>query len=145
MRTMFGLALVAGIGLVAGSGARAAWLDDHAGPHKGTVVEWGEEEYHPELVFDKKDGTVTAYIYGNHGDLHKAKLKAIDSKNLVMTLKTTPATTIKLEPTPEKDDPKGSSTKFVGKSDVLKQEMKWAGTLSGKVGPKPYTGEFKQK
>ena len=149
MRTMFGLALTAAVGLLTGAASRAI-ADEHEGPHKGIVVEWGEEEMHPELVIDKKEGTVTAYIYGDHKDLHKAKLKAIDSKTLVLTLKTDPPTTIKLEPAPaddkeRKDDPKGLSTKFVGKHDVLKKDMKWAGTLAGKVGTKPYSGEFKQK
>jgi hypothetical protein len=58
---------------------------------------------------------------------------------------TSPATSVKLEPAPEKDDPKGSSTKFTGKNDVFKQERKWEGTISGKVGTKPYSGDFKQK
>ena len=147
MRTMFGLALMAGVGLLTGTGtgARAARLDAHDGPHKGIVVEWGEEEMHPELVIDQKEGTVTAYVYGNHNDLQKAKKKAIDSKTLVLTLKTNPPTTIKLEPSPEKDDPKGSSTRFVGKNDVFKKDMKWSGTLAGKVGTKPYSGDFMQK
>jgi hypothetical protein len=145
MRPIFGLALAAVVGLLATAGGRAALLDEHEGPHKGIVVEWGEEEYHPELVMDRKEGAVTAYIYGNHKDLHKAKKKAIDSKTLVLTLKTDPPTTIKLEPAPEKDDPKGLSTKFLGKHDVLKKEKKWSGTLSGKVGTKPYSGDFKQK
>lgn len=149
MRTMFGMGLLAAVGLLAGTGGRAT-ADDHEGPHKGIVVEWGDEEIHPELVIDKKAGTVTAYIYGDHKDLHKAKLKAIDSKSLTLSLKTTPATTIKLEPAPaddkeRKDDPKGKSTKFVGKHEVLKMDAKWEGTLSGKVGDKPYTGAVKQK
>jgi hypothetical protein len=148
MKTMFGLALMACVGLLTGAGSRAT-ADDHEGPHKGIVVEWGDEEYHPELVIDKKEGTVTAYIYGDHKDLHKAKLKAIDSKTLTLSLKTTPTTT-KLEPAPSddkerKDDPKGKSTKFVGKNDALKMDAKWEGTLSGKIGDKPYTGTFKQK
>lgn len=145
MKTTLGLALVAGLGLLIGHGAQAARLDDHAGPHKGTVIEWGEEELHPELVFDAKGGTVTAYIYGDHNDLHKAKLKAIDSKALILSLKTDPPTTIKLDPMPEKGDPKGSSTKFVGKHEVIKKDVKWTGTLAGKVGTKPYSGEFKVK
>lgn len=145
MRTMFGLALLAAVGLLATDDARATLLDDHEGPHKGIVVEWGDEEYHPELVIDKKEGTVTAYIYGDHNALHKAKLKAIDSKSITLALKTDPPTTFKLEPSPEKDDPKGSSTKFVGKHEVLKKDMKWSGTLAGKIGTKPYSGEFKQK
>lgn len=147
MRTMFGLAL---IGLLGGLSAGAAKADDHVGPHKGVVVEWGEEEYHPEIVVDGKAGTVTVYIYGTHDDLHKKKLKAIDSKSLTLVLKTTPATTVKLEPAPaddkeRKDDPKGMSTKFTAKHDVFTKDMKWEGTISGKVGTKPYSGDFKQK
>jgi hypothetical protein len=139
MRTLFGLALA---GLLGGFAAQAR-ADDHKGPHNGIVVEWGDEEYHPEIVIDQKAGTVTVYVYGNHGDLHKKKLKAIDSKSLTMVLKTTPATTVKLEPSPEKDDPKGSSTKFVAKNDIFTKDMKMVGTISGKVGAKPYSGEFK--
>lgn len=141
MRTMFGLALVGLLGGVTAQAARA----DHEGPHKGVVVEWGDEELHPEVVVDKTAGTVTVYVYGNHDDLHKKKLKAIDSKTLTLSLKTTPATTVKLEPAPEKGDPKGSSTKFVGKHDVFTTGAKLEGTLSGKVGTKPYSGELKQK
>lgn len=142
MRTMFGLALV---GLIGGFAAQAARADDHKGPRGGIVVEWGEEEYHPEILVDAKAGTVTVYVYGTHDDLHKKKLKAIDSKNLKLVLKTTPATTVTLEPAPEKDDPKGSSTKFTAKHDVFSKDMKWEGTISGKVGTKPYSGDFKQK
>ena len=150
MRTMFGLALLAAVGLLAGTGARAALLEEHVGPHKGIVVEWGAEEYHPEIVIDKTAGTVTVYVHGNEKDLEKGKTTAIDAKSLTLTLKTDPATTIKLEPSPaddkeRKDDPKDKSSKFVGKNEVLKKDMKWAGTLAGKVGTKPYSGEFKQK
>jgi hypothetical protein len=142
MRMTFGLALAFAVGALTTSAARA---HDHEGPHKGIVVEWGEEEYHPEIVVDAKTGTVTVYVYGNDDDLKKAKLKPIDAKTLTLALKTNPAITVKLEATPEKDDPKDKATKFVGKNDVFKTEMKWAGTLSGKVGTKPYTGDFKQK
>ena len=142
MRTMFGLALV---GLIGGLSAQTGRAAEHEGPHKGIVVEWGEEEYHPEIVVDQKAGTVTVYVYGDHGDLHKKKLKAIDSKSLTLVLKTSPATTVKLEPAPEKGDPKGMSTKFTAKNDVFTKDMKWAGTISGKVGTKPYSGDFKQE
>lgn len=141
MRTMFGLALLGLLGGAATQTARA----DHEGPHKGIVVEWGDEELHPEIVVDPKAGTVTVYVYGNHDDLHKKKLKAIDAKTLTLVLKTTPATTVKLDAAPEKDDPKGSSTKFTATNDVFKKAVKWEGTISGKVGTKPYSGDFKQK
>ena len=142
MRTTFGLALAFAVGAFATGTARA---HDHEGPHKGIVVEWGEEEYHPEIVVDAKTGTVTVYVYGGEDDLKKGKLKAIEAKTLTLALKTNPAVTVKLEAAPEKDDPKGSSSKFVGKNDVFTKDVKWVGTLSGKVGTKPYSGDFKQK
>ena len=141
MRVLCGLALLSLIGLT----TQAALLDDHEGPHKGIVVEWGDEEYHAELVIDSKAGSITAYIYGNDADLKAAKVKPIDSKSLTLALKTTPPTTVKLEPAPEKDDPKGKSSKFTAKNDVFTKDMKWTGTLAGKVGNKPYSGDFKQK
>ena len=127
------------------AGVAAAQPHPDKGPHGGPLVEWGEEEYHPKIVVDKKTGDVTVWVYGTHDDLHKKKLKAIDSKSLTIVLKTTPPTTVKLEPSPEKGDPKGSSTKFTGKNDVFKMDAKWEGTISGKVGTKPYSGDFKQK
>lgn len=145
MKTMFGLTLALTAGLLAATAARGARADDHVGPHKGIVVEWGDEEYHPEIVVDKAAGTVTVYVYGNHDDLHAKKLKAIDSKTLTLVLKGTPATTVKLDPAPEKDDPKGSSTKFTATNDAFKKDVKWEGTISGKVGTKPYSGDFKAK
>lgn len=141
MRTMFGLALTCAVGMY----AMGTVLAEEVGPNKGPVAEWGDEEYHLEVLPDAKTGTVTVYVYGNHEDLHKAKKKAIDSKTLTLVLKATPATTVKLEPSPEKDNPKGSSTRFTGKNDAFKNDMKWEGTISGKVGTKPYSGDFKQK
>lgn len=119
--------------------------EDHVGPHKGAVCEWGEEEYHLEVVTDAKTGEVTVYVYGNHKEFDAKKMKAIDSKSLTLTIKGDKAVTVKLEPKPEKDDPMGSSTKFVGKDDALKTDKKIEGSLSGKIGTKPYTGDFKQK
>ena len=148
MRTTFALALVGLLGGLTHQAATAA--DHHEGPHKGIVVEWGDEEYHPEIVVDKKAGTVTVYVYGTHDDLHKKKLKGIDSKELKLVLKTTPATTVKLVPAPatdkeRKDDAKGVCTKFTAKHEQFKKDDKLEGTISGKVGTKPYSGDFKQK
>lgn len=139
MRALLVLSLMAGFTLAADD-------DDHVGPHKGPVAEWGEEEYHLEVVADAKTGEVTVYVYGDHKDLHKGKAAAIDSKALTISLKTTdPATTVKLEPKPAKDDPEGRSSVFVGKNDAFKTDKKLAGTIGGKIGNKPYSGDFKQK
>ncbi len=143
MRTMFSMALAAVIALAFGGVGRA----DEVGPHKGPVAEWGEEEYHLEVVADAKTGEVVVYVYsGDHEELKKGKTKPIDAKTINLSLKTTePATTLKLEAKPSKDDPEGKSSVFVGKHDAFKSEKKLVGVVSGKVGTKPYTGEFKQK
>ncbi|MBN9122256.1 MAG: hypothetical protein J0I06_24470 [Planctomycetes bacterium] len=125
-------------------GLGAAALAQEVGPNKMPVAEWGDEEYHLEVIPDAKAGTVTVFVYGNHDDLHKAKRKPIDAKNLTVAFKN-PAVTVKLEPAAEKDDPKGKASKFVGKGDGLDKLGKLEGTVSGKIGTKPYTGDFKQK
>lgn len=135
-RMLLAAALFAGLGTMAAA--------DEIGPHKMPVAEWGDEEYHLEVVPDAKAGTVTVYVYGNHDDLHDAKKKAIETKSVTVVFKN-PALTVKLDAAPEKDDPAGKTTKFVGKSDGLAKLGKLEGTVSGKVGTKPYTGEFKGK
>lgn len=143
MRTMFAMGLAVVLGLTFGGTSRA---EDEVGPHKGPVVEWGDEEYHLEVVADAKTGEVTVYVFGNHDDLHKGKAKAIDAKTLTLSLKTTdPATTVKLEAKPTKDDPQGKASVFVAKNDAFKTDKKLVGTISGKLGTKPYSGDFKQK
>jgi hypothetical protein len=139
MRTLMAVALLAGFSIAADD-------DDHTGPHKGPVAEWGDEEYHLEVVADRKTGDVAVYVYGDHKDLHKGKATAIDALSLSISLKTTdPATIVKLEPKPAKDDPKGRSSVFVGKNDAFKTDKKLTGTVAGKIGPKPYSGDFKEK
>jgi len=144
MRTMFLLGLAAVLGLAFAGGARAE--EGEVGPHKGPVAEWGEEEYHFEVVADAKTGDVTVYVYGDHESLKKGKAKPVELMTLTLSLKTTePATTMKLEAKPAKDDPEGKTSVFVGKNDAFKTDKKLAGIISGKVGTKPYSGEFKQK
>jgi hypothetical protein len=127
-------------GLCSGSVVQA----EEIGPHKMPVAEWGDEQYHLEVIPDAKTGTVTVYVYGNHADLDKAKKKPIDAKSLVVAFKN-PSVVVKLTPAPEKGEPKGWASKFVGKSDALGKLGKLEGTISGKIGTKPYTGDFKQK
>ncbi len=143
MRAMFLMGLAVAVGLTFGGVSRA---EDEVGPHKGPVAEWGEEEYHLEVVADAKTGEVTVYVYGNHNDLHKGKAKAIEAKTLTLSLKSSDSpTTVKLEAKPTKDDPEGKASVFVAKNDAFKSDKKLAGTISGKLGTKPYSGDFKQK
>ena len=92
MRTMFSMVLAAAVGLTFGGFALAE--EGEVGPHKGPVAEWGEEEYHLEVVADAKTGDVLVYVYGGHKDLDKGKTKPLAAKTITLSLKTTePATT----------------------------------------------------
>ena len=139
-KVLSGLAVVAGLTFAGMSRA-----EEPVGPHKGAVVEWGEEEYHLEVVPDAKAGTVTVYVYGDHKELEKGTAKAIEAKSLVMTVKGDKTVTLKLEAKPARGDASGSSSVFVGKHEVFTKDAKLSGTVSGKVGSKPYSGDFKQK
>jgi hypothetical protein len=46
-----------------GGGGGAAH-ESHVAPHKGEILELGEEEAHVEVVHDAKAGTITLYVYG---------------------------------------------------------------------------------
>src|SRR5262245_42727798 len=146
MRTVLTLVAVAVLAILP-TGIRSQEKKEHThvGPHKGPVAEWGEEYFHLEVVPDPKAGTVTVYVYGDHDDLHKGKAQPIDAQPLILTIKADKAVTLKLEPKPVKDDPAGKASVFVGKHDVFTKEMKLEGTISGKTGGKPYSGDFKQK
>lgn len=132
------------IGLFVLSFASGSLLAQEKGPKGGPAAEWGKEEYHVEVLVDAKAGVLTAYVYGNDDDLKNGKRKPIDSKSITVSFKTTPPLTVKLEPSPDKEDPAGKSSRFLGKSDMLPKEGKLTGTVSGKVGAKPYTGDFKE-
>jgi hypothetical protein len=115
---------------------------DHGeGPHKGALAEWGEEEYHVEFTVDHKAQQVTVYVL----DGSAKKAKPIDAKELILTLKLKPAVTMKLQPSRQASDPPDRSSCYVGKHAALAKEQDFEGTISGKVGNKPYSGDFKEK
>lgn len=112
-----------------------------AGPHKGVLAEWGDEEYHVELTFDHKNKMVVIYIL----DEKAKKAKPIAAAEVVLTIKGKPPVTLKVKANPEKDDPKGSSSRFAGTNELFGKHQDFEGTVSGKVGNKPYSGDFKAK
>lgn len=149
-RNLFALlfaALVAGCGPTTSPTTSPAKMDPPAhehptvGPSGGVVVEWGEEEYHLEFLADRTAGEATVYVL----DGTAKKVTAVGAKSLTLSLEGTPPVTVTLEPKPQEGDPAGKSSRFVGKSDALKKEGLFSGSLSGEVGGKNYTGDFKEK
>lgn len=120
-------------------------VDLHAhpseGPHHGTLVELGNEEFHAEVVHDDK--SVTIYVL----DAGATKAVPIDAKELTINLMHdgTPEQ-FKLAASPDTGDPSGKSSRFVladaelvGHIDDESAAPKLMMTIDGT----PYRGEIK--
>ena len=115
--------------------------DDHdhgPGPHGGTIIEFGK--WHGEFTVNHKTQEATVYILGN--DAKKAA--PIQVEKLLLSIKT-PQFQVDLKATPESSDPKGKSSRFVGKHESFGKEQEFEGTLSGVIDGKPYAGDFEEK
>ena len=130
---------------VAAGGQKDKKKDDphhEKGPHGGPIAEWGDEKYHVEITVDNAKKTATAYILD--GDAKKASPIKADSIKVTFT-SVKPALQVVLKADPDKGDPKGSSSRFVGTNDKLADKIHLKGSVSGKVGDLPYAGDFELK
>lgn len=112
------------------------------GPHHGALAEWGQEDYHAEFTVDHQTKQATVYLLGPDAK----KPAPIKERDITIIIKNvTPPVTINLKATPEKDDPPGTASRFVGKHDILGKEMEFAGEINGMVEGKAFIGDFKEK
>lgn len=121
-------------------GPHAAGHDHGPGPHGGVLVEWGEEEYHPEFTVNHEKQEATVYILDGTGK----KEISIPAKNINLQLKS-PVVQIELVAAPQAGDPAGTASRFVGKHEALGKEMEFEGTISGVIDGKPYSNTFKEE
>lgn len=107
------------------------------GPHKGELIELGDEEYHAELVENEETETITIYLLCS-----KAKeAVAIEAKELLVNVKHDgKPIQFKLKAEPQKTDAEGTSSRFVLKSEKLaklieddKAEKRLRVTIKGKT------------
>lgn len=105
---------------IAFASMQSAWAEEeHAhekGPHKGSLIELGEEEYHAELVHDEKAGSVTIYLLGS--DAKTAV--TTDAKDVAINAKVKgKGVQLKLKAAPQKGDKAGTTSCFASKSKEL--------------------------
>jgi hypothetical protein len=115
--------------------------DDHShgtGPHGGAVCDWGK--YHLEFTVDHQKKEATVYVL----KLDAKAAAPIKADQLLLKIKDPPFELV-LKPAPQEKDPKGTASRFVGKHDRLGKEQEFEGTITGEVGGKTYTGEFKEE
>lgn len=136
-------------GGTASSGKSGGKDDDHgphgAGPNGGVIFDLGKD--HAEFTVDHP--TKTCKILFVKGDNKDAKPLAVAATEFTLTTKATktkegtavPPMTIKMLPTDAKD---GKATTFVGTDPGLGNVADFEGTVTGLVGGRPASGEFKE-
>lgn len=114
---------------------------DHgaAGPHGGSLVELGDEEYHAEVVLDHDAHALRVYMLGK--DAKTATPVAASE----LTLTPEGKTALTLKATPQKDDGEGKSSLFELIDNEVVHGFMDAGMihaqLSVKIGDTPYSGD----
>lgn len=112
------------------------------GPHKGALIELGEEEYHGEIVLDEKADSVTIYLLGSNAK----DAVPIEASDVVINLKHgDKPEQFKLKASPLKTDPKGKSSCFVVKDHDLIHDLHHANAqprLRVKIAGKSFVGKI---
>ncbi len=108
-----------------------------AGPHGGTVVDWGGGKYHVEFTVDHDQQTGTVYILGPDG---KSPV-AIDAESIDLSIQD-PVMQVTLLAEPQAADPAGQASRFVGQHQSLGVVQEYAGTIVGVIDGTPYSGDF---
>jgi hypothetical protein len=111
-----------------------------AGPHGGTLTDWGGGKYHVEFTVDHGKKEATVYIIGSD-EKSPQPIKA-DKIQLVIN---DPMTELELAAQPLAGEAAGMSSRFVGTHDTIGIVKEFAGTISGQIEGTPYTGDFKEE
>ena len=126
------------------AGAGGEKHDEHAhpteGPHKGQLIELGNEEYHLELVHDDAAHKITVYVLDSAAKQSVATAAEPITINLVVDNK--PAQ-FSLPAARQESDPAGKTTRFEAVDEKLCEAMdapKAKGRINISIGGKPFTG-----
>ena len=115
---------------------------EHAaqGPHKGALIELGEEEYHGEIVLDEKTHLVTIYLLGSNAK----DAVSVEATEVVINLKHgDKPEQFKLKSAPQTTDPKGKSSRFLVKDEELVDDLHHAqAQLRVKIAGKSFIGKI---
>lgn len=122
-----------------------AKADTHTevGPHKGILIELGEEEYHAEFVLDEKTHTVSIFLL----DGAVKNYVAIPAKEITVTLKHDgKPESFNLKAKPQKTDAAGTSSMFTLKDKEFVEDLHHKGSdpqLTLKINGKTFTASIK--
>ena len=108
-----------------------------AGPHDGTIADWGGGKYHVEFTVSHEKQEATVFILGP--DERTALPIAAEEVTLSIV---DPAMQVTLKPVLQEGDPDGKASRFVGNHEKLGVVQEYAGTITGVIEGTPYSGDF---
>lgn len=111
-----------------------------AGPHDGTIADWGGGKYHCEFTVDHDKKEATVYVLGSD----EKTATPIAAESILLTIKE-PSMQVDLQPVPMEGEANGKSSRFAGTHDGLATVMEYEGTMSAVVDGTPYAGNFKEE
>ncbi len=111
-----------------------------AGPHDGTIADWGGGTYHVEFTVDHEKRQATVYVFGSD----EKTPTPIDAESIELSV-TDPNMQVTLQADPQETDPEGMSSRFVGTHEKLGVVQEYSGTITGVVDGTPYSGDFKEE
>lgn len=114
--------------------------DHGAGPHGGTVADWGGGKYHVEFTVDHEKQEATVYVLGSD-----EKTPAPIKTDKISLMIGNPELQADLLPVPLEGETDGVSSRFVGKHEKLGIVQEYAGSISAEIEGTPYTGDFKEE
>lgn len=113
-----------------------------AGPHEGSLADWGGGKFHVEFTVDHDKQEATVYILGSD-EKTATPIKAKDDEVLLSIQ--APAFQVTLHAVPLEGEAEGTASRFVGKHESLAVVQEFAGTISAEVDGTPFAGEFKEE
>ena len=112
------------------------------GPHKGSLIELGNEEYHAEFLDNDETGEVTIYILDDHAE----NMVPIEATEVIINLKhEDKPLQFTLKASPDASDPEGKSSRFVLADKELVEHLDAEGTepsLRVTIKGKQFTGDI---
>ena len=111
-----------------------------AGPHDGTLADWGGGKYHVEFTVDHGKQEATVYILGDD----EKTATPIKAEEIQLSIKD-PMMQVTLKAKPLDGEAEGSASRFVGNHKSLGVVQEYAGTITGVIDGTPYSGDFKEE
>jgi hypothetical protein len=113
-----------------------------AGPHDGTLADWGGGKYHVEFTVDHDKKETIVYVLGSD-EKTPASVKMADGK-LLLTI-SEPAFQVELAARPLPGESDGRASCYGGTHESLGIVREFAGTISGEVDGTPFAGDFAEQ